>query len=76
MTPYAILQTALGMLYAALFVTTLVKFFAWLLRVLSKGRVNLRCSWKAGVTVTLFVMLSLMALLGLADLPAALAPPF
>lgn len=76
MTPYAILQTALGMLYAALFVTTLVRLSARLLRVLSKGRVDLRCSWRAGVTVTLFVMLSLMALLGLADLPAALAPSF
>lgn len=76
MTPYAILQTALGMLYAALFVTALVRLFAWLLRVLSKGRVDLRCSWRAGVTVTLFVMLSLMALFGLADLPAALALSF
>ena len=72
MTPYAILQTALGMLYAALLVTALVRLSAWLLRVLSKGRVDLRCSWRAGVTVTLFIMLSLTALLGLADLPAAL----
>ena len=74
MTPHAILQTALGMLYAALFVTALVRLSAWLLRVLSKGRVDLRCSWRAGMTVTLFTMLSLLALSGLADLLAALAP--
>lgn len=74
MTPHMILQTALGMLYAALFVTALVRLSAWLLRVLSKGRVDLRCSWRAGMTVTLFTMLSLMALSGLADLLAALAP--
>lgn len=74
MTPHAILQTALGMLYAALFITALVRLSAWLLRVLSKGRVDLRCSWRVGMTVTLFTMLSLLALSGPADLLAALAP--
>lgn len=68
MTPHAILQTALGMLYAALFVTALVRLSAWLLRVLSKGRVDLRCSWRAGMTVTLFTMLSLLALSGPAEI--------
>lgn len=76
MTPYAILQTALGMLYAALFVTALVRLSAWILRTISKGRIDLRCSWRVGVTVTLFIMLSLMALSGLADLLTALASSF
>lgn len=73
MTPHMILQTAFGMLYAALFVTALVRLSAWLLCVLSKGRVDLRCSWRAGVTVALFTLMSLVSLSGMADLLAALA---